>query len=135
MDPSDKINILLVDDNQAKRTAIEAVLQHADYNLVKTESGREALRQLLQNEFAVLILDVNMPEMDGWECIRRIRAQAKFKTLPILAVTAKAMKGDREKCLAAGANGYITKPVDLDQLRSLMGVWLLPIKSGGETKS
>lgn len=71
-----------------------------------------------------VLRDIMMPEMDGWECIRRMRAQDKFTKLPILAVTAKAMKGDREKCLAVGANDYIAKPVDVDQLRSLLRVWL-----------
>jgi CheY-like chemotaxis protein len=67
---------------------------------------------------------VMMPEMDGYEAIRRIRRIDRFRRLPIISVTAKAMKDDREKCLQAGASDYITKPVDLDQLRSLLRVWL-----------
>ena len=90
----------------------------------KAESGREALRHLLDHDFAVILLDVMMPEMDGFDTIRRIRAMDRFKKLPIISVTAKAMKGDREKCLAAGASDYITKPVDTEQLRSLLRVWL-----------
>jgi CheY-like chemotaxis protein len=69
-------------------------------------------------------MDIMMPEMDGYETIRRIRAAPEFRTLPILALTAKAMKGDREKCLEAGASDYISKPVNTDQLLSLMRVWL-----------
>jgi CheY-like chemotaxis protein len=70
-------------------------------------------------------MDIMMPNMDGYETIRAIRRDERFKTLPIIAVTAKAMKGDREKCIAAGASGYITKPVDTHHLLSLMRQWLL----------
>jgi CheY-like chemotaxis protein len=69
-------------------------------------------------------MDIMMPELDGYEAIRRIRKQSKFAKLPIISLTAKAMKGDREKSIASGASDYITKPVDTDQLLSLMRVWL-----------
>ncbi|MGV3571255.1 MAG: response regulator, partial [Ramlibacter sp.] len=73
---------------------------------------------------AMVLMDIMMPEMDGYETMREIRKDANFRTLPILALTAKAMKGDREKCLEAGASDYISKPVNTDQLLSLMRVWL-----------
>jgi CheY-like chemotaxis protein len=71
-----------------------------------------------------VLLDVMMPEMDGYQTARSIRAMTRFEHLPIISLTAKAMKGDREKCIAAGSSDYITKPVDMDQLLSLMRVWL-----------
>jgi CheY-like chemotaxis protein len=87
--------------------------------------GKEALKQLQETDKVDLVLmDMMMPEMDGYESTKRIRAVPKYRNLPVIAVTAKAMTGDREKCIAAGASDYITKPVDVDQLISLLRVWL-----------
>jgi len=72
----------------------------------------------------IVLMDIMMPEMDGYDTMRAIRKIARFKALPIITLTAKAMKGDRDKCIAAGASDYITKPVDVSQLLSLMRVWL-----------
>ena len=89
------------------------------------ENGREALEKLEDgSEYDIVLMDIMMPEMDGFATMRAIRQQERLRDLPIVALTAKAMKGDREACLEAGANDYITKPVDLDQLLSLMRVWL-----------
>jgi CheY-like chemotaxis protein len=92
---------------------------------VFAENGREALEQLQANpDVDLVLMDVMMPEMDGYETTQAIRAMPEFRNLPVIAVTAKAMKGDREKTVAAGASDYIMKPVDTDQLISLIRVWL-----------
>ena len=117
--------VLVVDDDMRNIFAMTTALEPWKMQVLYAENGQQALDILAKTpDVDLVLMDIMMPEMDGWECTRRIRAQAKFKKLPILAVTAKAMRGDREKCLEAGANDYITKPVDLEQLRSLMRVWL-----------
>ena len=89
------------------------------------ENGREGIEMLRQHpDVDLVLMDIMMPEMDGYETMRAIRLQDEFRRLPIIALTAKAMKGDREQSIAAGASDYITKPVDIDQLLSLMRVWL-----------
>jgi len=117
--------VLVVDDDVRNIFAITSALESHQMQVHYAESGQAAL-DLLQNhpDIEVVLMDVMMPEMDGFEAIRRIRQMDHFKKLPILSVTAKAMKGDRERCLQAGASDYITKPVDVDQLRSLLRVWL-----------
>jgi CheY-like chemotaxis protein len=89
------------------------------------ESGAEGI-EILRNatDVDVVLMDVMMPEMDGYEAMRRVRAMEEFRNLPMIALTAKAMKGDREKCMEAGASDYITKPIDAQQLVSLLRVWL-----------
>ena len=94
-------------------------------DVISATNGRQAI-ELIQNtpDVSIVLMDIMMPEMDGYETIREIRAEQQFRSLPILALTAKAMKGDREKCLDAGASDYIAKPVNTEQLLSLMRVWL-----------
>lgn len=117
--------VLVVDDDVRNIFAITSALESHQMKVVYAESGRGALQTLDQDHGIDLVLmDVMMPEMDGYEAIREIRKNARFKNLPIISVTAKAMKGDREKCIEAGASDYITKPVDMDKLRSLLRVWL-----------
>jgi CheY-like chemotaxis protein len=132
----DQLNILLVDDQPAKLLSYEAILHGLGENLVKATSGREALEYLLKSEVAVVLLDVcmpdlaivlmdiMMPEMDGYQTIEAIRQEPRFRRLPIIALTAKAMKGDREKCLEAGASDYLAKPVNTEQLLSALRLWL-----------
>jgi CheY-like chemotaxis protein len=93
--------------------------------VISATNGRQAI-DILQStpDVDMVLMDIMMPEMDGYETMREIRNDARFRTMPILALTAKAMKGDREKCLQAGASDYIAKPVNTDQLLSLLRVWL-----------
>ena len=91
---------------------------------VSAIDGEDALKQLEKNKVDIVLMDMMMPQMDGFEAIKNMRSNIKYKNLPVIAVTAKAMHGDREKCIDAGASDYITKPVDVDQLTSLLRVWL-----------
>jgi CheY-like chemotaxis protein len=117
--------VLIVDDDVRNIFSLTSVLEDHGMEVSFAENGRDALRQLEANAGIDLVLmDVMMPEMDGYETTRTIRENAQWRSLPIIALTAKAMKGDREKCIAAGASDYITKPVDTEQLLSLMRVWL-----------
>ena len=94
-------------------------------HVVNASNGYEAIELLERtDELSLVLMDVMMPEMDGYETMRRIRTKPQFKLLPIIALTAKAMKGDREKCLEAGASDYVAKPVNSDQLLSLVRMWL-----------
>jgi CheY-like chemotaxis protein len=94
-------------------------------HVLHAETGRAGIRVLeKEKDIDLILMDIMMPEMDGYETTKAIRGMDQFKTLPIIALTAKAMKGDREKTIAAGASDYITKPVDTEQLMSLLRVWL-----------
>jgi len=118
--------VLVVDDDVRNIFALTSVLEEHDLQVVHAENGRAGIEMLLKTpDVAGVLMDIMMPEMDGYETMRAIRQIAEFRTLPIIAVTAKAMKGDRAKCIAAGASDYITKPVDLDQLFSMLRVWLM----------
>ncbi len=117
-------NILVVDDDVRNLFTLTSVLERYKINVVTAESGHEAIAVLQQNSHIELVLmDIMMPEMDGYETTRRIRQEEKNGLLPIIAVTAKAMKGDRQKCIEAGASDYIVKPVKIDQLLSLIRLW------------
>ncbi|HET7814279.1 MAG TPA: response regulator, partial [Candidatus Baltobacteraceae bacterium] len=117
--------VLVVDDDSRNIYALSAALEGHHLHVVSAESGQEGIDMLMRdNDIDLVLMDIMMPEMDGYETIRRIRANPNFQRLPIIALTAKAMKGDRESCIAAGASEYISKPVDIDQLISLLRVWL-----------
>jgi HAMP domain-containing protein/CheY-like chemotaxis protein len=116
---------LVVDDDIRNIFALTSILERYEMEVRYAENGHDALRMLNDNpEIDVVLMDVMMPEMDGYEATRRIRDNTSFEDLPIIAITAKAMKGDREKCINAGASDYVTKPVDSDQLIGLLRVWL-----------
>lgn len=117
--------ILLVDDDMRNVFALSKVLRERGMNIIKAENGVVALEKLEENPDTDLVLmDIMMPVMDGYECMQKIRNEKKLKDLPVVALTAKAMKNDRQKCLDAGANDYITKPVDIERLLSLMRIWI-----------
>ena len=100
-------------------------LRHHQMQVVAAENGRDGIESLRKTPgIDVVLMDIMMPEMDGYDTIRAIRQMEPFKALPIIALTAKAMKGDREKCIDAGASDYIAKPVNGEQLVSLLRVWL-----------
>ena len=117
--------LLLVDDDMRNIYALSAQLEELGFDISLANNGREALETLERDPgFDIVLMDIMMPEMDGYEAMGRIRQQPRFTTLPILALTAKAMKDDRAKCLDAGANDYCSKPIDMSKLTSLMRVWL-----------
>ncbi|MES1220043.1 MAG: response regulator, partial [Bacteroidota bacterium] len=118
-------NILVVDDDVRNLFALTTVFERYNINVITAESGKEAIQVINDNNPKVdmVLMDIMMPEMDGYETTQKIRREHKNSSLPIIAVTAKAMKGDRQKCIEAGASDYITKPVKIDQLLALMRVW------------
>jgi HAMP domain-containing protein/signal transduction histidine kinase/CheY-like chemotaxis protein len=117
--------VLVVDDDIRNIFAMTSILEPLKMKIVSAETGKTAI-QILQDtpDVDVVLMDIMMPDMDGYDTMRAIRKLAKFRSLPIIALTAKAMKGDREKCIEAGASDYISKPVDTDQLLALLRVWL-----------
>jgi HAMP domain-containing protein/signal transduction histidine kinase/CheY-like chemotaxis protein len=117
--------VLVVDDDARNIFALTTMLENHEMIVVSATNGRQAI-EMIENEpgISVVLMDIMMPEMDGYQTMQEIRKIAKFRTLPILALTAKAMKGDREKCLGAGASDYVAKPVNTNELLSLLRVWL-----------
>ncbi len=117
--------VMVVDDDYRNIFAMTSLLDHQEMKVVSAESGREAIEVLDKTpDVDIVLMDIMMPEMDGYDTMQAIRKREAFKSLPIVALTAKAMKGDREKCIESGASDYITKPVDSEQLLSLMRMWL-----------
>jgi len=117
--------VLVVDDDARNIFALTTMLENHEMNVISATNGRQAIDLVQQqSDIAVVLMDIMMPEMDGYQTMQEIRKDSKFGTLPILALTAKAMKGDRDKCLAAGASDYVAKPVNTNELLSLLRVWL-----------
>jgi CheY-like chemotaxis protein len=116
---------LLVDDDARNIFALSSVLERRGMRVLTATTGREAINLVeSEPELAIVLMDIMMPEMDGYETIQVIREKPEFRRLPIIALTAKAMKGDREKCLEAGASDYLAKPVNTEQLLSALRMWL-----------
>jgi len=126
---SDKVlpgkKVLIVDDDMRNIFALSTVLEEQDMRVVSADNGRDAIATLRSDpNVDIVLMDIMMPEMDGIDTMREIRRVPELKALPIIAVTAKAMKGDREKCIEAGAWDYLSKPVDTDQLLAVLRAWL-----------
>ncbi len=111
-----KITILYVEDNPDNRSLIRRVLEAENYTVIEAINANEALGKLENEKIDLVLMDINMPDMDGYTLTAKIKAIKKFSTIPILAVTANVMRGDREKSLGAGCDGYIQKPIDIDTL-------------------
>jgi CheY-like chemotaxis protein len=117
--------VLIVDDDIRNIFALTSALERQKMEVVYAENGKDGIDMLNKTPgIDGVLMDIMMPGMDGFEAMRAIRQIGKFKSVPIIAVTAKAMKGDRQKCLEAGASDYIIKPVDTEQLLSLLRIWL-----------
>ena len=117
--------VLVVDDDARNIFALTTLLESREMAVISATNGRKAIELIKDTpDLSMVLMDIMMPEMDGYQTIAEIRNDMQFRNLPILAITAKAMKGDREKCLGAGASDYIAKPVNSEQLLSLMRVWL-----------
>ncbi|MDP9109971.1 MAG: response regulator, partial [Pseudomonadota bacterium] len=117
--------VLIVDDDLRNIFALTTLLERHHMIVTFAENGRDGIDLLINDpSIEIVLMDIMMPEMDGYDTMRAIRRLPQFRTLPIITLTAKAMKGDRDKCFAAGASDYITKPVDVAQLLTLMRVWL-----------
>jgi len=117
--------VLIVDDDVRNIFALSSVLERRGMTVLTAGTGREAIQTIESTpDLAIVLMDIMMPEMDGYETMQVIRQNAAFRRLPIVALTAKAMKGDREKCLEAGASEYLAKPVNTEQLLSVLRMWL-----------
>ncbi|WP_345322585.1 response regulator [Candidatus Villigracilis proximus] len=111
-----KGTILYVEDNPDNRNLIRRVLNAEGYSVVEAINGKQAIEKLESNSVDLILMDINMPDMDGYTLTAKIKAIQKYSKIPIVAVTANVMRGDREKSLEAGCDGYIQKPIDIDAL-------------------
>jgi len=117
--------VLIVDDDIRNIFAMTSLLERHGMEVVSAENGREAIGVMRSTpDMAIVLMDIMLPELDGYDTMRAIRAMERFTSLPIVALTAKAMKGDREKCIEAGASDYIAKPVDTERLLATIRLWL-----------
>ena len=108
--------ILVVDDNEDGRELVVKILKNRGYQMIEAVDGEEALEKASAECPDLILLDISIPKLDGYEVTRRLKSQVKFKDTPIIALTAHAMKGDKEKAMEAGCDGYISKPIDIHEL-------------------
>ena len=128
--------LLIVDDDIRNIYSLASVLETYGAEVLHAERGAEGIALLEEDpDIDVALIDIMMPEMDGYETMRRIRANPRLAHIPLISVTAKAMKGDRQKCLDAGASDYIAKPVDIDLLLALLRVWIGRSQAGAPDPS
>jgi len=117
--------ILIVDDDMRNVFALTGILEEKGVKVIVGKNGKEGIEKLQQDsDIDLVLMDIMMPEMDGYAAMKEIRKSNRYEKLPIIALTAKAMKEDRQKCIEAGANEYLTKPIEIDKLISLLRVWL-----------
>lgn len=115
------MEILIIDDDSKNIFALSAVLKAKKLHCVSSQSAMEGFKILEENpNIGMVLMDMMMPEMDGYEAIKKMKSSEKLKNIPVVAITAQAMTGDREKCLEAGADGYISKPVNIDELMEIL---------------
>lgn len=116
-----KMEILIIDDDSKNIFALSAVLKARKYKCVSAQSAHEGFKILNSNtNIGIVLMDMMMPEMDGYEAIAKMKSDGDLRHIPVIAITAQAMTGDREKCLEAGADGYISKPVNVDELMDVL---------------
>ena len=117
--------IMIVEDDMRNIFSLTYLLEEKGSTIITAENGKKALEKLKdESRIDLILMDIMMPEMDGYETMAEIRKKKEYKNLPIIALTAKAMKGDRQKCIDAGANDYLSKPVNVDDLLSKLEAWL-----------
>ena len=121
---NDLPKILYIEDNLDNRILVRRVLQVEGYQVLEAEDGPGGIELALEESPDLILVDINMPNMDGYEVTRRLRALDQFRSVPIIALTAKVMKGDREKTLESGCSGYIEKPIDVDRFPTQVSVFL-----------
>ncbi len=116
--------ILIVDDDPRNVYSLAAVLEEYNAHIIEADNGKTALRKLDEEKVDLILMDIMMPEMDGYEAIKKIRDNNKYRKIPIIVLTAKSLKGDKDKCIELGANDYIPKPIDYNNLMRVMGAWI-----------
>lgn len=116
-------SILYVEDNYENRILVRRLLQSLGYNVLEAENARQALDLLSSNQPDLILMDINMPDVDGYTLTQQIKAMPNFRSVPVLAITANVMRGDREKTLQAGCDGYIEKPIDVDRFLDLIAAY------------